>query len=235
MNNWFNTEELKCVLLCGGKGTRFLPASLVKQKSMIEIKNKPIIKHVIDYWSKYTDDFIFVVKYRKEDIINYVSTLPIKASFVEPSELRGIADGIYQVEDMVGEKFIVVLADCVCRGNLEFPDDMQQGIGVWRTKAVEDIKRNFSVVINNSQIQHIEEKPKTVTDDLCGMGFYFFDRRLFKYIEKAKPSQLRNEIEITDVIQDMITKREKFKPVFLDGEYINITYIEDIERAKSIL
>lgn len=69
----------------------------------------------------------------------------------------------------------------------------------------------------------------------CGMGFYFFDRKVFDYIEKAVPSPLRNEIEITDVIQNMIDAGEKISPIFFKGDYLNITYTEDLKKAREIL
>ena len=129
----FNNKELKCVILCGGRGSRLWPFSLLKQKGMIEIYNKPALGYIIDYWRKFTDNFIFVVKYRKDDIIDYVETLPVNFEFVEPQELRGIDNGIYQAKDYVEEFFIVTPGDCICRGRFNFPSDMQQGVAILRT------------------------------------------------------------------------------------------------------
>ena len=78
---WKN-NKIKCVILCAGKGSRLLPLSENTHKAMIRIAGKPILGHVIDYWRAYTDDFVFVVHYKKKDIIDYVGTLPIKAEFV---------------------------------------------------------------------------------------------------------------------------------------------------------
>ncbi len=234
-NPWHDAKDLKCVILCGGKGTRLLPLSLKKQKGMIEVRGKPILKHIIDYWTQFTDNFIFVVKYKKAHIRRFAETLPIKAEFIEPSELKGIANGIYQAKPLVKDRFIVVLGDCVCKGRFEFPKNMAQGVGVWETQNKDDIRRSYSVKIEKGIISAVKEKPKKLTNNLCGLGFYFFDKRVFDYIEKTKPSKLRNEIEITDVIQNMIKNREKIKPIFFKGEYLNITYTHDLERAEKVL
>lgn len=233
--SWFSDRNLKCVILCGGKGTRLLPISLEKQKGMIRLKEKPIIQHIIDYWSRFTDEFIFVVKYKKEEIMEYVGKTRLKAGFVEPPELRGIADGIYQVKDLISDRFIVVLGDCICKGEFIFPDYMEQGAGVWKTERVEDIKRSYSVLLKNGVIGGLEEKPKSPPNDLCGMGFYFLDKRVFGYIENTKPSSLRGEVEITDVIQNMISAGERLSPVHFRGDYLNITYAGDLELALKIL
>ena len=235
MNGWTNYKGLKCVVLCAGKGTRLHPKTIEKTKVMIKIKNKPILSYVIDYWRKYTKDFIFVVKFKKEDVIEFASQLPINSQFVEQKELRGIADAVLCTKDFVSDRFIVVLGDCICKGNFDFPKNMKQGIGVWRTNNVEDIKRSYSIKIKNDFVLEMKEKPKEVFNNLCGMGFYFFDKIVFDYIKLTKPSKLRNETEITDVIQNMINAGEKIMPVFFHGDYLNITYPKDLEKAEKIL
>lgn len=230
--SWSN---VKCVILCGGRGTRFLPLSLKKQKGMIEVNGKPILWHVIEYWRQFTNDFIFVVKYKKAGIYRFVKTLPINTYFVEPKKLTGIANGVYQAKDIVGNKFIVTLGDCICKGSLKIPSLMDQGICVWETDNKEDIRRSYSVKIDKGLVSKVKEKPKRLSNNLCGMGFYFFDRKVFGYIEKTAPSPLRNEIEITDVIQNMIDAGEKISPIFFKGDYLNITYTEDLKKAEEIL
>lgn len=232
---WSNPEGLKCVVLCGGEGVRFLPLSLTRQKGMIEIKNKPVLGYVIDFWKKFTNDFIFVVKFKKEGIIDFVKKLSINSQFVEPKTLGGIADGLSYTNDFIVDNFIVVLGDCICKGKFDFKEDMIQGVGVWKTSNIEDIKRSYSIKIKDNLVCRVEEKPKNISNDLCGMGFYFFNKRVFDYIKLTKPSKLRNEVEITDVIQNMIDSGEKISPLFFDGNYINITYTDDLQRAEKFL
>lgn len=232
---WFDYKGLKCVVLCAGQGTRILPCSSEKAKVMVEVRNKPILSHVIGYWNRYTNDFIFVVQYEKEQIIEFVSQLPINSRFVEQKELRGIGDAILCAKEFVSDCFTVVLGDCICQGEFCFPQNMEQGVGVWETNNVEDIKLSYSVEIKNNLVCRVEEKPKKVLNNLCGMGLYFFDKRIFRYIKMAKPSKLRNEVEITDVIQNMINAGEEIMPVHFQGDYLNITYPEDLQRAEEIL
>jgi dTDP-glucose pyrophosphorylase len=175
------------------------------------------------------------VGYKKEKIIEYVKTLDIKYEFIEQKELKGIGYAVSLAENYVDKKFILVLGDCLCKGNFNFPKDMEQGIGVWKTDNVEDIKRSYSVEIENGKVVKVVEKPKIIINNLCGMGFYFFDRIVFEYIKITPPSPIRNEIEITDVIQKMIDGGEIIKPVFFDGFYINITYRDDIFLAEKNL
>lgn len=229
---WLNDKDLKCVVLCAGKGTRILPYSKDVPKVMLEVDNQPILCYVIDYWKQFTNDFIFVVGYKKEQVIDYVKKFPIHSTFVEQKELRGIADAINHVKNNVSGNFILVLGDCLCEGKFNFPEKMELGIGIWETNNFEDIKRSYSIEITNDVISKVVEKPKEVPNNLCGMGFYFFNPKVFDYIKITPPSELRNEIEITDVIQNMISDGETIKPIFFNGNYFNITFPEDIIKVE---
>jgi uridine kinase len=233
-SSWFSNQGLKCVVLCAGEGRRVFPFSSDKPKVMIEIQGKPVLGYLIDYWKRYSNDFVFVVGYKKECIIKFASQLPINSQFVEQKELKGIAGAVSYAKDLVSDHFILVLGDCLCRGSFDFPKDIEQGVGICKTDNVEEIKQGYSIKIENNLVCRVEEKPKRVFNNLCGMGFYFFDKRVFGYIKATSPSKLRNEIEITDVIQNMINAGEKISPVFFHGDYLNINYSQDIQQAEKL-
>jgi len=226
-NKWFN--NVKCVVLCAGKGTRLIPETFNVPKPMLLFEGKPVIEHVINYWKQFTSDFIFIVGYKKEILIDFVKKLPINSEFIEQKELKGIAHAISLAKDSVSDNFIVVLGDCICKGEFDFPENMVQGFGVWKTENEDDIKRSFSVEVKDNLVINVVEKPKEIINNLCGMGFYFFNKNVFDYIAKVKPTPERNEIEITNVLQRMIDAGEKISPVFFDGDYINVTYKGDLK------
>jgi len=248
---WHNDKDLKCIVLCAGRGKRawgftfrllfdlkkinLFSNLMQKPKPLFTVHKKPLLYWITNYWKKYTNDFIFVVGYKKEKIRKYVKTLPINATFVEQKRLGGIAHAIAHAKDHVSDKFIVVLGDCLCKGNFSFPKNMKHGIGVWQTKNIEDIQRSYSIEHKNGLVFRVVEKPKELPNNLCGMGFYFFNRKVFDFIEKTPRSSLRNEVEIGDVIQNMIDVGEKVSPVFFKGQYLNVTHPEDIGRAEIFL
>jgi len=227
--DWFK-NPVTCVVLAAGKGTRAYPATLEMPKVILPVHGEPGIKRVVEFWKQFSDDFIFVVGYKKEMVMEYISTLPIKARFVEQKELKGIAHAVFQVKEMVTENFIVVLGDCLCKGEFSFPAAMNQGVGVWKTKMADAIRQSYSIEIANDRIARVVEKPKVLANDLCGMGYYFFNSTVFEHIPQTLPSSLRNEVEITNVIQRMVDYGLPVAPIAFTGEYINITYEKDVER-----
>lgn len=223
-------------MICGGPGTRLDPITKDLSKSLVPVKGKPILFYIIEYWRQFADEFIFIVNYRKEAIVDYVRSLGIKDEFIEESgEPKGIALALSQAEGQVGEKFILVLGDCLCRGDFIFPDRFDVGVGVWATDDPDNIRQSYSVELKGEQISKVVEKPTVLPNDLCGLGFYFFSRKIFEAIRRTRPSGPKQQIELTNAIQSLIDSGVPVSPIFLEGEYLNLTYPEDIKKAEMIL
>lgn len=201
-------------------------------KVLLKVGGRTLLGHITYEWSGVVDGFVIVVSKGNGDAIKRNSG---KAEFVVQKEPKGIADAILQAEPYVDGRFIVNLGDCLFRGTFKDCEPFEQGIGVLREASTDDIKQNYAVEALNNRVLVVWEKPKTVLPIWhCGIGAYFFDQRVFDYIRKTPPSSLRNEVEITDVIQKMIDAGEWITPVWFEGKYINITYPEDIKRAEEV-
>ncbi|MFC1511044.1 nucleotidyltransferase family protein [Candidatus Margulisiibacteriota bacterium] len=234
-NDWIKSKGLKAVVICGGRGTRLDPLTGDMAKSMVQVLGKPILDYVIDYWRQFTDEFVFVLGYKAQDIIEHVKGLAIKAEFIVEKEAQGIAGAVALAKNSVTDKFIVLLGDCVVRGNFIWPPKMEMGCGVWETDSQDDIKRSYAVELKDQLIEKLVEKPKEIKNNLCGMGFYFFDQRIFEFIAKSKPTPLKNQVELTNVMQEMVEAGIELSPVRFKGEYLNITFPEDLKKAEKIV
>jgi len=226
-------QKIKCVMMCGGKGTRFGPTK--GHKSFADVNGAPLISHVINYWRQFTDDFVFVVKHGKDVMVDYISTLPIKAQFVEPGELKGIADGLSYARPYIDSPFVMVLGDCFCAGRFDFPADMEWGIGVLPNATDAQMHRNYAVFSEAGRVTEVEEKPQVIRNHDCGMGFYFLQPDIFDYIPKTAPSARTGELEITDVLQTLVDHDVDLKAVMLEGNYVNVTTPDDLALVAEAL
>ena len=60
------------VILCGGKGTRLSEETIIKPKPMVEIGGKPILWHIMKYYSSFGyKRFILALGYKSEYIKSY--------------------------------------------------------------------------------------------------------------------------------------------------------------------
>jgi len=222
-----------CVVLCAGKSTRM---GTGQQKCLVHILGKPLLGYVVDYYSQYTTNFIFVVGYQARQVIEVVEGFPVDYQIVYQKEPKGIANALLCTRDIVPSKFIVALGDCFMRG--WFPISPPFSIGILTEASKETTKQNYLVEVDSSKsyVSRVEEKPEHIgLLDYCGMGIYSFKRWIFNYIEQTPPSSLRNEIEITDVLQTMIDSGELIRPVWFVGDYINVNTPEDITKVEEIL
>lgn len=234
-SEFFKDENLTCIIPCGGMGSRLGDIYQDQQKSMIIIGKKPLLGHIIDYWKRFTDNFIFITSYKNNDVKDYVDKLQINSKIIIEEKPEGIANALYLAKDYVKGNFILALGDCVQSGSFVFPEQFSQGIGVWRTADKENIKKNYSVELKENTISNIEEKPENPGNDLCGMGTYFLNKSVFDYIPKTKKSEITGNVEITDVIRLMIDNGIKISPVFFEGGYLNVTYQADLDKARKIM
>ena len=72
---------MKCVILCGGLGTRFSEETDVKPKPMIEINGKPILQHLMECYNRFGFyEFILCGGYKINAIKDYFLKLKYYAS-----------------------------------------------------------------------------------------------------------------------------------------------------------
>ena len=65
-------NNMKVIILAGGKGTRIPEYTGSIPKPMVPIGSKPILEHIIDYYIKYGfKDFIIATGYKHQVIKNY--------------------------------------------------------------------------------------------------------------------------------------------------------------------
>jgi glucose-1-phosphate cytidylyltransferase len=65
-------KKMDVVILCGGKGTRLSEETMLKPKPMVEIGGKPILWHIMKYYSSFGfNRFILALGYKSDYIKEY--------------------------------------------------------------------------------------------------------------------------------------------------------------------
>ena len=70
--------------------------------------------------------------------------------------------------------------------------------------------------LNDGMVVRLVEKPQEPKSDLALVGVYMFGPDVFESVRRIKPS-FRNELEITDAIQDLIDRGLAVRPHIVDG------------------
>lgn len=238
---------MKGVILAGGLGTRLRPMTLVTNKHLLPVYDRPMIYYPIQALLNAAIDEILVVTGGEHagdflKLLRNGKQLGIKhLEYAYQDGEGGIADALKLAEDFAdGEKICVILGDNIIEKNIkraaaEFY--VQQAGARILLKEVPDPER-FGVVrfegdIAQSPITEIIEKPSEPPSHYAVTGIYFYDADVFEIAKAQRPSD-RGELEITDVNNEYLS-RGTLKYDILDGWWTDAGTIESLHRAGNMI
>lgn len=199
---------MKGVILAGGLGTRLSPLTLVTNKHLLPVYDRPMIHFPIQCLVNAGIEDIMLVT-GGNDAGDFLRLLGNGYEFglrdlhytYQEGE-GGIADALRLAEHFAdGDKIVVVLGDNLIEKNIRkaVGEFFAQGRGAKvLLKEVPDPQRFGVAEVRDGSIVRIEEKPQKPKSNLAVTGIYMYDRQVFDLIRPLKPSG-RGELEITDV------------------------------------
>jgi glucose-1-phosphate thymidylyltransferase len=88
--------------------------------------------------------------------------------------------------------------------------------------------------LKDGKVVRLVEKPKEPIGDLALVGVYMFGSEVFESVNRIKPS-FRNELEITDAIQDLIDRGLTVRPHIVEGWWKDTGKLEDMLEANRLI
>lgn len=201
---------MKVVILAGGYGTRISEESHLKPKPMIEIGEKPILWHIMKYYSQFGyNEFIICLGYKqyvvKEFFADYFlhtsdvtfdlanNSMKIHNNYSEPWKVTLIDTGlntmtggrVKRIRDYVGdEPFMLTYGDGLSNIDLKALEEFHRAHGKIATISAVNIGQRFGVLDleENGKINSFREK----NDDdgsLINGGYMVMNPGVFDYIE----------------------------------------------------
>ncbi len=234
---------MKGVILAGGLGTRLHPCTLVTNKHLLPVYDKPMIFYplqtLID--AGISDILIVTGGQFAGDFLKLLGnghTFGLKhLNYTYQEGEGGIADALSLAEYFVGaEKMCVILGDNLIQGNIREAKvryDAQPSGGKILLKEVPDAHRFGVAEVMNGKVVNIVEKPKTPKSNLAVTGIYFYDGQVFDMIRKLTPSN-RGELEITDV-NNMYLRKGELSYEILEGWWTDAGTFPSLHRATNLV
>lgn len=234
---------MKAVILCAGRGTRLRPLTYTGVKHLLPVANRPILFHVMDdLVGAGIDDVCVVVSEGAQDVREALGNgekWNILISYVTQESPQGLAHAVKMARDFVGdERFLVYLGDNLFeKGVYEFVHAAwcRECEGAVMLAPVSEPQR-FGVAQLDKQgrLNAVEEKPENPPSNLALTGVYAFTPRVFDAIDAIRPSG-RGELEITDAIQQLISKGAEVATLQVEGWWLDTGMPDDVLHANQLL
>ncbi len=205
---------MKAVVLAAGKGERLRPLTDDRPKVVLKVANRPVIEYVLENLDPFVDEFILIVRYKKEKVMETLGDefngKPI--TYVDQLPGEGTAKAIESAREHVGdEEFIVA------NGDIYFEvEGIKDLLSVFRregadaavlVKHFDDLRHFGRVDVEGTRVTGVTEKPEA-GGGYANLGLYIFKPGVFEFIEKTALSS-RGEYEITDTLNLMLEAGRK--------------------------
>lgn len=212
---------MKGIVLAGGAGSRLYPLTMVTNKQLLPVYDKPMIYYSLSTLMLAGIKDILIISTpentpRFGELLGNGSQFGIHISYEVQPKPEGLAQALVIGKEFLGgEAGALILGDNIFYGN---------GFGEMLKNAVENAEKNnratvfgyyvsdperFGVVEfdNNGKVISVEEKPKHPKSNYAITGLYFYPSGVSEIAKKVEPSD-RGEYEIT-TLNEMYLKKDK--------------------------
>jgi glucose-1-phosphate thymidylyltransferase len=235
---------MKGIVLAGGTATRLFPLTVVTNKHLLPIYDRPMIYYPIETLASMGIREVMVIVGGKSvgDVVELLgdgSHFGLDLTYRYQAGAMGIAHAIGLARDFVGsDAFCCVLGDNILRGEpLEATarsfEQGDKGAGTLLYRVADPERFGVAELApDGTTVVGFEEKPARPKSDLIPIGVYFLRPDAFDVIDRLAPSG-RGEFEITDVLNHYIPGERLFTQVY-DGHWTDAGTVGSLLRAAEL-
>ena len=231
---------MKGIILHGGHGTRLRPLTHTGPKQLLPIANKPMSQYCVESLidAGITEIAIIIGGNGSEKVKEFYGdgkNFGVNFTYFQQDYPKGISHAINLCKEFVGnKKFVVFLGDNIIQKSIkkyvkEFEiTDASASLLLCKVPN----PSSFGIAeIEDEKIVKIIEKPKNSKSDLAVTGIYCLTPLIFDIIKNLKPSW-RNELEITDALQILLSENNKISYHIITDYWKDTGTPEDIINAN---
>ena len=236
----------KAIILCGGTGSRMFPLTHSINKQLLPVYDKPMFYYPLSLMMLCgIKEYIFIINQGQEQnfrkVLGDPDDLGIKVEFVVQKNPKGLPDAFLITKELIKNQSIaMILGDNFFYGNMLSPlikksFKIKNGCNIYIYPSNKTSSYGVVEFDKKNNIKKIIEKPKKTKSNQIITGLYIFDKKVFEFSNKLKPSK-RNELEIVDLIN--IYKYQKKLNVIKLGRgsaWMDVGNFSDLQSASNFI
>lgn len=204
---------MQVVVLCGGKGTRLSEYTEKIPKPLIEVGDKPILWHIVQFYKSFGHkNFIFCLGYKGNKIKDYFKNEKgIRIDFVDTGLDTNKAERIKMVGKLIkDDDFFVAYGDDLSDIDLNKLYEYHKASKKIVTLTAINLESPFGILEFSKKGEVIGFKEKPKLDYFMNGGFYVFNRKIFPYMKDGYDLEKETFAELAKLRQIAAFKHRGF-------------------------
>ena len=174
------TDDIRTVILCGGKGSRIYPFSEYFPKPMMPVNGRPILVHLMRIYARQGfRRFVLAAGHRKEMLLDYFEgRFPEwDVEILDTGAETDTADRIRACADHLGERFFATYGDGLGDVDLNALLRFHEERGGLATVTAVPLRSQYGTLQfdPDGRVRSFNEKP-VIPDQWINAGFFVFEK-----------------------------------------------------------
>ena len=237
-------QQLRGLILSGGKGTRLRPITHTSAKQLVPVANKPVLFYGIEAMAAAGIEQIgIIIAPETGDEIKATagdgSQFGVEITYILQDEPLGLAHAVLTAEEFLGDApFVMYLGDNLLQGGIaelvsQFRANEPEAL-ILLTPVPDPENYGVAELNGSNTVKRLVEKPKEPATDLALVGVYMFTAGIHDAARAIRPSG-RGELEITDAIQHLVDSGARVEPHVVRGWWKDTGRLADMLEANRLI
>jgi glucose-1-phosphate thymidylyltransferase len=237
-------EELKGLILSGGRGTRLRPITHTSAKQLVPVANKPVLFYGIEAMAEagIRQIGIIIAPETGDEIREAAgdgSRFGVDITYIVQDEPAGLAHAALTAERFLGaDPFVMYLGDNLLQGGITdlvraFKEHEPDAL-ILLTPVPDPQNYGVAQLDASGAVRRLVEKPAEPPTDLALVGVYMFTALVHEAARSIQPSG-RGELEITDAIQWLVDGGRRVESHIVRGWWKDTGRLDDMLEANRLI
>ena len=235
ISSYFKPRIRKALILAGGEGVKMRPFTYELPKTMLPVKGRPILEHIIELLREYDIRSLHIcIGHLGRRIVDHFgdgSKFGVKISYIEEKRRLGTGGSLRLALPQLGaDPFLLLWSDVLIDIDLgDFIDFHLENLPIMSVAltSVPDPTEYGSVKLHGDRVVEFVEKPKltNAVSHLVTAGVHIVDPKIYDFL----PPKMFSALE-KDVIPKLI-RANKVRGYLFEGQWFDVGTPEIYQRA----